>query len=363
MEYKASQVDDKINHLEKIHVIKNYYLVLGGGKIGTDFLDHARKNRFPFVLVIDKDENAPASRKSNIIKTEDELVNLLKNKASESFQNEALKSSSAAGEHEREENDRGKNKIRETERENKEESKGEKNEQETTEGNKEARAYFYKMDLDNIPFLLSLGIPEYIIPAVPCHAAAYLLSDLLKLPLKSEKDENTEEILEKSQMEDSPVTELFIRPEDERLMSFFEKLASSFPDDIIAGRYPEYGMLFLSYAREGEICPDGCPGPRDRCPTFGRKKPETITEYARKLLQHLPGWVFESYQMKPGIGGLKGDEFKQNLLEILEFLRSIKENRSENKFENLEDRTFFVATTCTCHGVLNMFYVTDKNLL
>lgn len=318
IEYKVSQVDEKIDQLEKIHVIKNYYLVLGGGKIGTDFLDYARKNRFPFVLVIDKDENAPASRKLNIIKTEDELVNLLKNKASEPFQ---------------------------------------KKDEENKVENNEAEAYFYKMDLDNIPFLLSLGIPEYIIPSVPCHAVAYLLSSLLKLPLKPEKEENTEEILEKSQREDSLVTELFIRPEDERLMSFFEKLAASFPDNIIAGSYSEYGMLFLSYAREGEICPDGCPGPRDRCPTFGRKKPETITEYARKLLQHLPGWVFESYQMKPGIGGLKGNEFKQNLLEILEFLRSITENRNEKRFENLEGRAFFVATTCTCHGVLNMFYV------
>lgn len=357
MKYAVSLVDEKINRLEKIHVIKNYYLVLGGGKIGTDFLDYARENRFPFVLVIDKDENAPASRKSKIIKTENELVNLLKNKASELFQDEVLKSSSAAGENKRAENEKEKSKRKENERENKEESKGENSERETIEGNNDAGAYFYRMDLDNIPFLLSLGIPEYIIPAVPCHAIAYILSNFLKLPLKPGKEENPEEVLEKSQMEDRPVTELFIRPEDERLMSFFEKLEASFPEDVIAGRYPEYGMLFFSYAREGEICPDGCPGPRDRCPTFGWKKSETITGYI-KILQDLPGWVFESYQMKPGIGGLKGNEFKQNLLEILEFLRAFEENRSEEGFENLEDRTFFVATTCTCHGVLNLFYVT-----
>lgn len=113
MKYKVSLVDEKINHLEKIHVIKNYYLVLGGGKIGTDFLDYARKNRFPFVLVIDMDENAPASRKSKIIKTEDELVDLLKNKPSESFHDGALKSSSAAGENEREKNEKEKNKRKE----------------------------------------------------------------------------------------------------------------------------------------------------------------------------------------------------------------------------------------------------------
>lgn len=338
MKCETSAVDEKISSLEKIPVIKNYYLVLGGGKIGTNFLEYARKNKYPFVLVTDKDENAPASRESNIIKTEDELVNLLKNKALGSFHDETLKSSSTAGENERRENER--------------ERRGNKVE------NNEVEAYFYRMDLDSIHFLLSLGIPEYIIPAVPCHAVAYMLSDLLKFPQNSGKDENTKEVLEKSQKENSPVTELFIRPEDERLMSFFEKLAVSFPYDVIAGRYPEYGMLFLSYAREGEICPDGCPGPRDRCPTFGRKKPETITEYTGKLLRKLPGWVFESYQMKPGIGGFKGSEFKQNLLEILEFLKTFKENSSRNRFESLEDRAFFVATTCTCHGVLNLFYVT-----
>jgi len=342
-ECEASLIDERTKQFEKIPVIKNYYLVLGGGKIGTDFLEYTRKNKFSFVLVIDKDENAPASRKSKIIKTEDELVNLLKNKSSESVKDKIFKSSSTEETKERGEKERGEKEKRDRE------SKGE---------NKEAEAYFYKMDLDSIPFLLSLGIPEYIIPAVPCHAVAYMLSDLLKLPLEMKEDGSLEEIEIESQNKSSPVTELFIRHEDERLMSFFEKLAAPFPDDVISGRYPEYGMLFLSYAREGEICPDGCPGPRDRCPTFGRKKPETITEYTQKLLRYLPGWVFESHQMKPGIGGLKGDEFKQNLLETLEFLRAFKENRTGEKFENLEDRTFFVATTCTCHGILNLFYVT-----
>lgn len=335
--YEASAIYQKINRLEKTQVIKNYYLVLGGGKIGTDFLHYARKNKFPFVLVIDRDENAPASDEADIIKTEDELVNLLKNKASAPSPNKVFKSRGVAGTTNRE--DEGE---REGEREKK---------------YGEPEIYFYKMDLGNIPFLLSLGIPEYIIPAVPCHAVAYTLPRLLAFPLEPAKNENPEETEDKSQKGDSPVTELIIRPEDERLMAFFEKLAASFPADVIAGRYPEYGMLFFSYAREGEICPDGCPGPRDRCPTFGRIKPETITEYAGKLRRNLPGWVFESHQMKPGTGGLKGRELKQNLLEILEFVRAFKENKSGERFESLEDRTFFISTTCTCHGVLNLFYV------
>jgi hypothetical protein len=68
MKCETSAVDKKINSLEKILVIKNYYLVLGGGKIGTNFLEYVRKNKYPFVLVIDKDENAPASRESKIVK-------------------------------------------------------------------------------------------------------------------------------------------------------------------------------------------------------------------------------------------------------------------------------------------------------
>jgi hypothetical protein len=341
-EYETSVIDEKINRLEKNQVIKNYYLVLGGGKIGTNFLQYARKNKFPFVLVIDRDENAPASREAYVIKTEDELVDLLKSKASALLPDETLGSPGATGENERE--DRG-------------EIRRGNGEPDSVRGNGERQAYFYKMDLENTPFLLNLGIPEYIIPAVPCHAVAYMLPDLLKLPLEAGKNENPEETQNKSQKESRPVTELFIRPENERFMAFFEKLAASFPEDVIAGRYPEYGMLFFSYAREGEVCTDGCPGPRDRCPTFGRIKPETITEYAGKLRRNLPGWVFESHQMKPGIGGLKGRDFKRNLLEILEFSRKFKANTGGERFENLEDRTFFVATTCTCHGVLNLFYV------
>jgi len=39
MKCETSAVDKKINSLEEILVIKNYYLVLGGGKIGTNFLE------------------------------------------------------------------------------------------------------------------------------------------------------------------------------------------------------------------------------------------------------------------------------------------------------------------------------------
>jgi hypothetical protein len=348
-ENKAFIIDGKIKCMESCPVIKGYYLVIGGGKIGTDFLQYARKNEFPFVLVIDKDENAPASREAKVLKTENELANLLRNKALLALSEDKPQLSRA-------------------EEENKRRNEG-KNERECNEKNEKSEAYFYKMDMNDTPSLFTSGIPEYIIPAVSCHAVAYLLADYLKF-FNPELSSN--EVPD----EKSPVKELFIRHEDSQLRSFFEDIAAAFPEDVIAGRYPEHGMLFFSYAREGEICPDGCPGPVDRCPTFGRKKPETITEYAGKLVDKLPGWVFESYQMKPGTGGLKGEELKRNLLEITEFVKKVQENNNGNKdkeknrtkniteddygnrAEKIKGRAFFIATTCTCHGVLNLFYVT-----
>ncbi|WP_048051309.1 hypothetical protein [Methanosarcina soligelidi] len=335
---KKFPVDEKIETFQKLPVIKNYYLVLGGGKIGTDFLQYARKNNFPFVLVIDSDENASASKEAQVLETESELLSLLRKKTEASLKKTGNGSRSGKG-------SEGENDIPETGK---------------------SEAYFYKMDIHRVPFLFSSGIPEYIIPAIPFHAAAYMLADLLKFPILDacKGERNKENLAEISSPEEgfsgekSPVSELFIKPEDPGLMSYFNNIESVFPEDVIAGSYPEHGMLFLSYAREGEICPDGCPGPRDRCPAFGRKKPRTITEYTRELVHSVPGWVFESHQMKPGTGGLKGAEFRQNILEILEFLGNIQCGGNEKKPEKIEDRAFFIATTCTCHGVLNLFYVT-----
>lgn len=326
---KESLTNEKIETFQKLPVLQNYYLILGGGKIGTDFLEYARKNGFPFVLIIDKNENAPASKKAQVIKTENELINLLMERTRISFQEKTTGKPFQA-----------------------EESGKEGDENKEPEA-KESEIYFYRMDMRSIPFLLTSGIPEYIIPAVPCHAVAYMLADILNFPIQEINN-----FRKNTSGEDKPVNELSIRPENTELTTFFNTLVSIFPENVVAGSYPENGMLFLSYAKEGEICPDGCPGPRDRCPTFGRKKPRTITEYTRELIHTIPGWVFESHQMKPGIGGLKGAEFKQNILEIMEFVSTFQKKGSMKTPGEPENRAFFIATTCTCHGVLNLFYVT-----
>jgi hypothetical protein len=92
-------------------------------------------------------------------------------------------------------------------------------------------------------------------------------------------------------------------------------------------------------------------------PDLWAEKPKTITEYTGELHNTIPGWVFESHRMKPGIGGLKGIELKKNLLGIPVFIRKLQENKSVKGFERIENRTFFIAITCTSHGVLNLFCV------
>ncbi|HII00356.1 TPA: hypothetical protein HA351_01450 [Methanosarcinaceae archaeon] len=315
-------MDTEKGILEELPVIKGYYLVLGGGKIGTDFLEYALENKFPFVLVIDSDKNAPASKKAKVLENEEELVKLLRSKTSSLV----------------------------------------------SEGGSETETYFYRSDLHKIPFLLSFGIPEYIVPAVPCHAAAYLAVDFLKLPLQRvlakgkppETGSELTEILSKASdpEEKGLARELYMKNNDVRNLSFFESVAASFPENVLAGKYPEHGVLFFSYARPGEICPDCCPGSEEYCPNFDREKPKTITEYAGELVPAVQGWVFESCQMKPGIGGIRGSDLKMNLLEIVGFVKELQKERAEKGSGHApEKRVFFVATTCTCHGVLNLLQV------
>lgn len=71
---------DRITKIRSLPIIEGYYLVLGGGKIGTNFAEHARKYSFPFVLILDNDRNAPASLGAELIKDANDLCNLMEDK-------------------------------------------------------------------------------------------------------------------------------------------------------------------------------------------------------------------------------------------------------------------------------------------
>ncbi|WP_319508545.1 hypothetical protein [uncultured Methanolobus sp.] len=281
-----SSLNQKINDLSSLPVIEGYYLVLGGGKIGSDFTTYAKKKSLPFVVIIDIDESADASG-SSVAVGKEELLSLIQNY----------------------------------------------HESKTSAYN----VYFHCMDVHDVPLILEAGIPEYIIPAVPTHAVVNIAIDMLgsvcSWPL---------------------ISDLRIDEQDEKMVTYFYDLMFALPENIVVFNSLPDGVIMFSYAKMGEICPDNCMGPEKYCYNFKREKPETITAYVRKLLSLYTGWVFESWQMKPGIGGIKGIDFKECMLSLMEHVKKVNEKREICSSGN---RVFFIATTCNCHGVMNLLEV------
>ncbi len=281
-----SILDQKITSFRSLQVIDGYYLVLGGGKIGSDFVRYAKEKSFPFVVIIDVDEGAEAS-KSSIVVARDDLFRLIR-----------------------------------TYRDSKENNNN---------------VYFHCMDVCDVPMILEAGIPEYIIPAVPTHAVVNIAIDMLG-----------------SVCSWSLISDLRIDEQDEKMVTYFYDLMFALPENIVVFNSLPDGVIMFSYAKMGEICPDYCMGPEKYCYNFKREKPETITAYVRKLLPLYTGWVFESCQMKPGIGGIKGIDFKECMLSLMGHVKKVNEKRETCSFG---DRVFFIATTCNCHGVMNLLEV------
>jgi hypothetical protein len=282
----VTSLNKKITEFSSLPVIEGYYLVLGGGKIGSDFARYAKEKAFPFVVIIDVDESANATDSSATVDRK-ELFDLIK---------DFHKSKANSG-----------------------------------------NIYFHCMDVRKVPEILEAGIPEFIIPAVPTHAVVNMAIDMLG-----------------SVSSGNLISAVQIDENDEKMTAYFNEILSFLPENIVVFSSPKDGAIMLSYAKMGEICPDNCMGPAEYCYNFKMEKPETITAYARKLLPSYKGWVFESCQMKPGIGGIKGVDFKEYMLSLMEHVKSVSQNKDSC---SIEDRIFFIATTCNCHGIMNLLEV------
>ncbi|WP_129582605.1 hypothetical protein [Methanolobus psychrotolerans] len=282
-----SSLNRKMAEFSSLPVIDGYYLVLGGGKIGSDFARYAKERSFPFVVIIDVDEVAEAS-KSSVVVDRDELFRQIHNSRR---------------------------------------LKGNVN-----------NVFFHCMDVCDVPEILEAGIPEYIIPAVPIHAVVNMAIDML------------------GSISSRPlISALCIDEQDEKLTAYFNGILSQLPENIVVFSSLTGGVIMFSYAKIGEICPDQCIGPEKYCYNFRREKPETITAYVRKLLPLYTGWVFESCQMKPGIGGIKGVDFKEYMISLMEYVKAVYRIRD---LPQIEGNIFFIATTCNCHGIMNLLKVT-----
>ncbi len=154
--------------------------------------------------------------------------------------------------------------------------------------------------------------PDFVIPTIPVH---FLATTLLFVARKN------------------GVT--FVPDVDE-----IAQLAKLFGPPLNVLSKPPDGILTLSYAQLGEICPPQCAGPKDFCPTFHREKEQTVTQLVSNATKSNPSiFLAESEQLTKGLGGIPGAIFFN----------------IHDRFQKKLPDKFIVATTCNCHGVLHAF--------
>ena len=194
----------------------------------------------------------------------------------------------------------------------------------------ETNIYFLNSEIKVIPIILKELNPDYIIPVVPIHLLANLIIDFFS--------KNNIKLI----------------PNKEKVKEF----SLNYNKHLILSINDLNGTAYLSYAKKNEICPDNCIGPPKFCPTFKREKPITITNSLKKFFNVKKNFLintkenflelyilFESYQLIPGLGGLKGKE-------IITLLKNL-----ETYLPNLKDNNFYIiiATSCNCHGIINFY--------
>ncbi|MHA1821880.1 MAG: hypothetical protein ACTSU2_01895 [Promethearchaeota archaeon] len=364
-----------IDVFSNVPYIKGYFIILGGGKFGHKALDFLLNPKFikyyrseKVILIIDKDEHAieelidytkkktkekkiPAHLKITLLRDID-----LNGQNGQNGQNDSNEYNQFMASLKRLHNLYNGQYLGKYLKKNR---PTENNKMETTisPGNgghisspshkkKQAQnieIFLLNKDFNYVINLLKLGIPELIIPVIPVHIAAKLCQNLIE-QFSIIKNKN-------SVLRSAPIDD-------------FLKII---PQNLILAYNNEVGIITLSYARPGEVCPDDCPSPPHYCPTFKRIKPKTITQIACDLQKNIAlkqfkgkGWVFESHQLAPGLGGLFGYEFIRNYTELFKYIEDIMINNNKNSSNKNNIRKifkFFIATTCNCHGVLNAFEI------
>ncbi len=194
---------------------------------------------------------------------------------------------------------------------------------------KDGEIYFLNTDILIVLDLIEELNPKYIIPVVPVHLmASFITSFLLR-------------------------SSIILTPNNNLTEDFLEHI----DPELLLNQMNEEGVVYLSYAKIDEICPDNCSGPISYCPNFKREKPKTITQYLTSYYGTFNSVnikkeeiseiiiINESYQLMPGLGGLKGNDIR----DILKVLRDNMDFLSHQKFDMV------IATTCNCHGVINFY--------
>lgn len=146
--------------------------------------------------------------------------------------------------------------------------------------------------------------PEYVFPTAPVHIAA----DLVEIKFK-------------------------LKPWNEAINAILPKL----PEVVVL--HTGGGKLIVSFNRDHN-CVDKCTMP-EVCPSSQIKKPCTMTDLIRFASPE--AFILISYSMAPGMGALKGSE----LVALFNWVKTRK--------------SFIVATTCDCHGVVSAYQKHNNN--
>ncbi len=190
--------------------------------------------------------------------------------------------------------------------------------------------FFLIHDISIIYELLVKFEPKYVIPVIPIHLSALIIKNFLR---------------EKINIDLTPNEDITI------------KFVSSANKELLLTYDLEEGVAYLSYAKIDEVCPDNCFGPEKFCPNFNREKPITITSYLKNYFDLHNSFrvvededlkvivIYESTQLMPGLGGLKGIVFNN----IFKNLEEIFDKITTQKF------SLFIVTTCNCHAVINFY--------
>ncbi|MHA1763293.1 MAG: hypothetical protein ACTSYC_05980 [Promethearchaeota archaeon] len=195
---------------------------------------------------------------------------------------------------------------------------------------KEGTVIFLNSDISSINNILECITPEFLIPVIPVHLLLVLIKNLLtRFGMK-------------------------LNPTPYLAKHYHDVMNKEF----ILGANIKEGVIYLSYAKLNEICPDYCPGPPDFCPYFKRKKPITIIAYLKNLMetpelirikQNKNSCIYivlESHQIKPGLGGFMGMEIEFTLNKLTSSLNLIKKQTQ-----------FILSTACNCHGIVHFMEI------
>lgn len=181
-------------------------------------------------------------------------------------------------------------------------------------------ALFVQDAVDSVLMLLQTMTPDYIAPAVPGHLAGWVVERWLKS------------------------RGLKAKPSPKAA----KKVAAAMPEGTVLQTDARKGVVITSHMPTGSECKVPCQQPPDRCATTGRIKAGPMHRLLAKAAEKNADLsrVLVSKLLGPEAGCFRGAELVSLIADA---------GRLSPPF------TLAVGTSCECHGIMNLFRVTEPS--